>query len=172
MNIKKIINFCKQSNVMRFYEGFSEQWISDGCAIYPLFNLPRFNKNSIFKTFDIPPKQEEKMYFSHSDKLPSYIIFKDIADNDNILIPYDLTVIFDAVQLIPIRTSKGLQFINSKYLSVFNNTELLTICERNTKDGDVYFAIKSGLVLISIVFPHKGNTEELKEILFNISEEV
>lgn len=57
MEIKKIINFCKKRGVLYLFDGDGCQWISDGIAVYPLFNLPIFDEESILKAYDISGKK-------------------------------------------------------------------------------------------------------------------
>ena len=50
MKIKKIIDLCKKRGIFRLYAGESVQWISDGCALYPLYNLPEFDEETLHLT--------------------------------------------------------------------------------------------------------------------------
>lgn len=57
MKIKKIIDICKKNGNIIIFEGGKEQWISDGAAVFPMFNLPQFDEDSLCKTYDITDKQ-------------------------------------------------------------------------------------------------------------------
>lgn len=40
-----------------------EQWLSDGNAVYPIFELPLLNENYICKLYDINDAQRDKITF-------------------------------------------------------------------------------------------------------------
>ena len=69
MKIRKIIDICKRSGHIFLFDTEREQWISDGCAVFPMFNLPRFDENSLYKTYDITDKQANKIIFRHEAEL-------------------------------------------------------------------------------------------------------
>lgn len=150
MEIKKIISFCKKSGYLYLFETEAEQWISDGCALFPLYNMPLFDEESILKAYDIPEKKAAKMNIRHDLRLPSgYNFANETADE----MPCEIG---DEVfgKATAITTSRGMMFINSKYLTPFAGDEdMLYIFERTREDGEVYFAVKIGFSLVALVLP-------------------
>lgn len=82
MKIRKIIDICKRSGHIFLFDTEREQWISDGCAVFPMFNLPRFDENSLYKTYDITDKQANKIIFHHEAELPVSYNFNDVAPGE------------------------------------------------------------------------------------------
>jgi hypothetical protein len=163
MEIKKIINFCKKRGVLYLFDGDGCQWISDGVAVYPLFNLPIFDEESILKAYDINGKKAEKLFMKRDDHLPEAYDFSDDVDGELVCKMGD--VIFG--DALAISTSAGLMFIDRKYLSPFRDMQddMLYIYERMTKGGETYFAIKIGFSLVGIVMPYDCVNESFVEKL-------
>ena len=151
MEIKKIINFCKKRGMLYLYDGDGCQWISDGGAVYPLFNLPIFDEESILKAYDISGKKAEKLFMKRDD-LPGKLDFSDECEGELVCEIGD--VIFG--DALAISTSTGMMFIDRKYLSPFRDMQddMLYIYQRMTPDGQTYFAIKIGFSLVGIVMPY------------------
>lgn len=82
MKIKKIIDLCKKRGIFRLYAGESVQWISDGCALYPLYNLPEFDEETLYRVFDITEKQQDKISFRYELHLPSAICIDDYMQGE------------------------------------------------------------------------------------------
>lgn len=152
MEIKKIINFCKKRGALYLFDGDGVQWISDGVAVYPLFNLPIFDEESILKAYDISGKKAEKLFMKRDDHLPAAYDFSDECKGEAVCEVGD--VIFG--DALAISTSTGMMFIERKYLSPFRDMEddMLYIYERMTPEGQTYFAIKIGFSLVGIVQPY------------------
>lgn len=151
MEIKKIINFCKKSGYLHLFEGPREQWITDGAAFFPLFNMPLFDEESILKAYDIPEKKAAKMHIQHDYNMPSSFNFENETAEE---MPCEIgDELFG--KALAITTSHGMMFINSKYLTPFADAaeDMLYIFERVRDDGQIYFAVKIGFSLVALVMP-------------------
>ena len=61
MKLKKIEQILKRNKTIILYHGPDDiQFLSDGAALYPMFNLPELTKESIFTMFDIPEEKASK----------------------------------------------------------------------------------------------------------------
>ena len=166
MKIRSIIDICKKSGRMMLFENKHEQWISDGMAVYPMFNLPHFDKDTLFRTYDITDKQADKLQFTHYGKMPDAFSFEDNVVEES-LINQAPSYFLDKV--IPFVTSQGIEFIESKYLKPLSDIDsTLRIYERYSKSGQLYFAVKSGFVLVAIILPtnfiNEKFVQELEEM--------
>ena len=166
MKIRSIIDICKKSGRMMLFENENEQWISDGIAVYPMFSLPKFDMDTLFRTYDITDKQAEKLQFTHYGKMPDAFCFDDTV-LEEVLINQAPSYFLDKV--IPFVTSQGIEFIESKYLRPLSDIDsTLRIYERYTKSGQLYFAVKSGFVLVAIILPtnfiNEKFVQELEEM--------
>lgn len=155
MKTRKIIDICKRSGHIFLFDTEREQWISDGCAVFPMFNLPRFDENSLYKTYDITDKQANKIIFRHEAELPSSYNFNDVAPGENIVERGPVCITDAGRSLIPYATSQGVVFIDAKYLQPLADIEndMLELYERKSKNGQIYFAAKTGFMLVGIILP-------------------
>ena len=169
MKIKKIINLCKENGQLRIFEGEGAQWISDGRAVYPLFGLPYFDEQNICAAYDISAKQAEKMHITFDLELPASYDFSNETAAE--ILCERGAPIFGG--LIPITTSHGIEFIQSKFLTPFegHDDNMLYIFERTTAAGATYFVIKDGLMLSGLVLPYDCINEGFVNDLKNICEQ-
>lgn len=172
MNIKKIIDICKKSGTLIIFEGKDGlQWIGDGAAFYPLYNLPNFDTESICRAYDITEKQAAKMHF-RDEPLPDVLNFQD-THPDEIQCEREEALFGGGYGITPIITSEGMLFINGRYLLPIAGAadEMLYIFERKTKDGQIYFAVKQGFMLIALIWPFDCINEKFVKRLKSISEQ-
>lgn len=152
MIIKKIIDCCKKNGQILIFENDGEQWISDGYALYPLLGMPLFEEDTICNVYDIPAKKAEKMRISFELQLPAEFNFEYETANERPCIIGE--PLFGGIT--PITTSHGMEFIQSKYLLPFADSDdgMLYIFERTSASGRTYFAVKVGFYLVGIILPY------------------
>lgn len=157
MKIKKIIQLCKQSSTVALYDTQDEQWLSDGFSIYPLFNLPIFDEDTLCRTYDITEKQQNDFIIRHEHSLPLAYSFKDAIDEENEIQRGSISLYDGKRKIIPFETSQGVAFIDEKYLSPLsdNDYDVISVWERETPNGELYFAVKCGFILSAIIMPVK-----------------
>lgn len=160
MKIKKIIDLCKKRGIFRLYAGESVQWISDGCALYPLYNLPEFDEETLYRVFDITEKQQDKISFRYELHLPSTICIDDYMQGEALCEKGTMVIGGGGKNIIPFKTSQGVLFIDEKYLAPLEDTrDYIEVYERTGEDGRIYFAVKSGFLLLAIVLPYDAIDE-------------
>lgn len=171
MKIRKIIDICKRSKNLFLFESENVQWISDGLAIYPLLNLPHFDEDSICEVYDINDKQAEKIKFRHEDALPGNLDFSDWTPEENNVAPCSLRLVNAGEEIIPYLTSQGALFIYQRYLAPLSDIEgdMLELYERQTKNGQIYFAVKSGTVLLALILPADVLNDQFVDRLKHLS---
>lgn len=155
MKIKKIIDLCKRAGVVLLCEAQEAQWISDGAAAYPLYNMPQLGQGSICAMYDIKSSKAEKMQWRFSDAPPGAGVYdiRDIIDNERECTVPSMAVRYGGGKvMIPMETATGVEWINAAYLAPLDE-DGLTIWERRTTDGRPYFAAKNGLELHAIILP-------------------
>jgi len=156
MIIKKLIDICKKSATIILYDTENEQWLSDGNCIFPLYNLPMFDENTLCKTYDITDKQQEKIYFKRETELPENLNITEYINGEVPCQQGPIKITAGGNGLISYMTSQGIVFINEKYLSPIGdiNDDTTEMYERYTTDGKMYFAVGSGFVLIGLIMPY------------------
>ena len=122
MKIKKIIDLCKKSGTLCLYEGAAAQWISDGSAFYPLYDVPGFDENTLCRTFDITEKQQSKIRFGFDVYLPAAYCFDDHTEGEILCEQSPVSIGQGTSVLIACRTTRGIMFLDRKYLVPLENT--------------------------------------------------
>lgn len=156
MKIKKIEALCKADKRIILYDGDRVQWIGNGCAAYPLHNMPVLDETNVFTLFDVAEKDREK-YYLRSEELPVALDFNDSSDTEVMLdrVPIDLYISGHGVA--PYVGSSGIIFVETRYLAPFIKQEGgFELYERFTKIGKPYIAVKSGLFLVGVIMPSNG----------------
>lgn len=121
MKIKNIAAICKKNKYAVIYERYGEsggviQYIGDGAAAYPVTGLPALDKESLLTIFDVPEKDRGN-YFVKTLGVPAGISFEDTDETERHVEREGISIIYSGRTLKPIRTTRGLVFIESRYLS-------------------------------------------------------
>ena len=151
MIIKKIIQLCKASGQIRIINTPERQYISDDHAIYPIDRCPRFDEDNICAAYDIPEKQANKMHIQMVDKLPSGISFDDVDERENLC--EDTGIRLGASGDLMLVTTQGIKFLPLSYLTPLSDVQNLDIYERPGGANGIYFAVKSGFMLLAVILP-------------------
>lgn len=124
MKIKSIAAICKKNKNIVIFERYSDdgdiltQYIGDGSAVYPVVGLPQLDKESLLTIFDVPEKDRDN-YFVKTLGVPAGISFEDTDETERHVEREGISIIYSGRTLKPIRTTRGLVFIESRYLSPF-----------------------------------------------------
>lgn len=157
MKVKALVAICKRQKRFFLYdgkEGSNVQWLGDGCAVYPLLKMPPLNEQNIYTIFDIPEKQQSKMYFAQNS-LPEGVEFEDVAACENMLDPAKIEIGYAGRILRPLNTSYGLIFIDVQYLCPLSDmADMIELYERVDRSGKPYIAVKNGFMLVAIIMPY------------------
>lgn len=88
------------------------------------------------------------------------------ADPDESIINWgNLSIYRFGEILIPLKVSSGMVFMNSKYLTPTIDSGYTELYERHTKSGELYIALKVGMILQAVIFPENVIDEILVEQL-------
>jgi len=130
-----------------------EQWLGVHGAIYPLPDLPHLTEEHIVALFDITEKQRESTYITHT-QLPERINYGHTDPAEVMLDREKMTLGYGKRIVRPIMTTDGLELIDNDYLTPLADiADELEIFERHTDDGQIYFAVKMGLMLVGVIMP-------------------
>lgn len=119
--------------------------------------------------FDIAENKRDKFFFAERE-LPDNLSFMDTDATEVMLERSEYAINLQGRNLEPLKTSQGVAFIDKRYLFPFENTDNgYELYERTAKSGDIYFAVKSGFLLLGVVAPYNLVSEhfimKLKELL-------
>lgn len=151
MKIKSIAAICKKNKNIAIFERYSDdgdiltQYIGDGSAVYPVVGLPPLDAESLLTIFDVPEKDRDN-YFVKTLGVPAGISFEDTDETERHVEREGISIIYSGRTLKPIRTTRGLVFIESRYLSpVADVLDVLELYERRTAEGAPYIVAKSSI---------------------------
>lgn len=173
MIIKKIAALCKSVKGVTLFDDVENgiQWITDGYAVYPLYDMPRMDEKTILAVLDVPGDKRGE-FRVRSMKLPTNLNFNDDDEHERMLPEMDIGIVFRNMKIIPARTSRGLWFFSQKYLEPLNDLDGFEIYERKDKDGKIYFAVKTGFMLQAIIIPMLPEPEVLAGRLRRLADEL
>ena len=158
MKIKSIAAICKKNKQVVLFNRYSDsgtlsQYIGDGNAVYPISGLPELDEESILTIFDVPEKQRKDWLVRYRD-IPERISFEDTDETERHVEREGISIIYSGRTLKPIRTTRGLVFIESRYLSpVADVLDVLELYERRTAEGTPYIVAKAGFLLQAVIMP-------------------
>lgn len=164
MKIKQVEQILKSEKTIIIYEGPNCQWLGTRSAIYPAYNLPLLDEKSLFAMFDIPQDDKSKYYFQE-DGVLGRIHLNDVDPDEKIIKCRDMFWIYsNGRTLEPLKTSKGILFIDCQYLKPFTaDKSSIELYERTTSSGATYIAVKSGFMLAGIIYPYNPINEGFVE---------
>lgn len=171
MKIKSIAAICKKNKNIAIFERYSDdgdiltQYIGDGSAVYPVVGLPQLDKESLLTIFDVPEKDRDN-YFVKTLGVPAGISFEDTDETERHVEREGISIIYSGRTLKPIRTTRGLVFIESRYLSpVADVLDVLELYERRTAEGTPYIVAKAGFLLQAVIMPYDVINQQFVESL-------
>lgn len=159
MKIKQVESLLKAKKSIIVFDANGCQWVGDGGAFYPLYNMPKLTQENFFAMFDIPVENRDKFYFSESD-CPTRINFSDTDDTEEVLERSSFELCMNGARVEPLLTNHGIAFINTKYLKPFKGLKAgYELYERSIGEN-VYIAVKSGFMLLGIIAPMSNLVNE------------
>lgn len=169
MKIKAIEQIIKAAKRIVVFEVNGCQWIGDGRAAYPLYDLPNLKNGEFFALFDIPDDKRSKFYFKEQDK-PEGIDFSDNSEDERILAREYFAIMKNRSIYEPLPSIQGITFIEQRYLKPFKDEEDgIYLTERISADGRPYIAVKNGLFLLGIIIPSNIVNKDFVNLLQKIT---
>ena len=173
MKIAKIKSLCNSAKRIILFNDGGVQYISEGHAIYPLYGMPELTEDNIYIIFDIPEKNRGKIHFEAKSGLPACFDMSDRSDEELELTPVGITLWYHGRELTPYISSRGVVFLNAKYLEPFSDSKNgFSLTERRFSNGAYYAAVKDGMLLAGIVLPEQVISPELGGLLSGLGERV
>ena len=177
MKIKSIAAICKKNKNIAIFERYSDdgdiltQYIGDGSAVYPVIGLPPLDAESLLTIFDVPEKDRDN-YFVKTLGIPAGISFEDTDATERQVEREGISIIYSGRTLKPIRTTRGLVFIESRYLSpVSDILDVLELYERITPGGTPYIVAKAGFLLQAVIMPYDVISQQFVDNLKRLTEQ-
>lgn len=166
MKIRKVIDLCKKAGQLYITKTDDAQWIGDGQAIYPVYDLPELTTEDICNIYEITEEQRDKMIMNEKSvkELPG-INLSPLGSDEEAAEVIRIGITFGGSALVVLKTSSGISFIKRKYLVPFK--EEVQFWRRTGAQGE-YFVLTAGMFIKGIIIPETLSradiAAELKEI--------
>ncbi len=177
MKIKNIAAICKKNKSVVLFERYNDegevvlQYIGDGAAVYPVIGLPVLDKESVLTIFDVPEKQRED-WLVRSMGVPDGISLDDVDGTEKPVEREAISIVYSGKTLKPLRTRRGLVFIESRYLSPVSDVlDVLELYERIAPSGTPYIVAKAGFLLQAVIMPFDVINQQFVEKLQELTRE-
>ena len=157
MKIKKIVQICAEQKTIYVHNqrgkgDLVRQWVGDGVAMYPLDGLPYMDDEALMALFDVPPDKRAN-WTVRAFSLGAAVSLDDVDPDEADVLPYDLTVNTGRTLMPFDGGPRGTLWIQQRYLAPTDDIDIVRYCARPTTGGGRVIAVKSGLVLMSIILP-------------------
>lgn len=172
MKISKIAPLCKQRKKIELLDMPDGcQWLSDGQAMYPLYDLPRLDKDTIIPVLSITDKEAEKLKVEHTT------FFGSIPANDSFPDEHELsariiTFVYGgtAYEVFCDNASSKAIFIQSKYLAPLRDgADEPELFLRRAGSHEIV-AAKKGFLLTAMIVPDRlCNVEDFTRRISDLS---
>ena len=164
MKIKKIAQICAGQKTIYVHNqsckgDLVRQWVGDGVAMYPLDGLPYMDDEALLALFDVPPDKRDS-WTVRDVGLSSLVSLDDIDPDEVDILPYDLTVNTGRTLMPFDGGPRGTLWIQQRYLAPTDDIDIVRYCARPTKSGGRVIAVKSGLILMSIILPVRMSADK------------
>ena len=118
------------------------------------------------------PEKDRDNYFVKTLGVPAGISFEDTDETERHVEREGISIIYSGRTLKPIRTTRGLVFIESRYLSpVADVLDVLELYERRTAEGTPYIVAKAGFLLQAVIMPYDVINQQFVESLQDLTRE-
>ena len=118
------------------------------------------------------PEKDRDNYFVKTLGVPAGISFEDTDETERHVEREGISIIYSGRTLKPIRTTRGLVFIESRYLSpVADVLDVLELYERRTTEGTPYIVAKAGFLLQAVIMPYDVINQQFVESLQGLTRE-
>lgn len=158
MKLKKLGEILKKSKRAVIFQkqtesGFVVQYLSDGSGIYPCFGLPRLTKEGLLTILDIEKSKWDGWHVSEKE-IPEDICLSDTDDVEWNAFPTFYNIDLGNRVVTPLETElNGIVFLDIKYLTPLQDTPGLQFFIRKSRGGELYIAVKNGVLLVAVIMP-------------------
>jgi len=131
----------------------TEQWLGPRGASFLLTGLPYLTEANLIALFDLTEKQCDDIYFSH-DPLPVALNFDDTDTYESIIEREKFTLGYGGRIIRPLLTRDGIAYVDNAYFEPLSDVaDMLELYERRAEGGGVYFAAKTGFLIVGMIMP-------------------
>lgn len=166
MKLNKIFSLLKQRKSVIIAVGETAQWIGDGQAMYPVYDLPELKENNLQALLDLSDKEWDKytcerhdhLNFSEDDFVTGQVSLSELSVNVN----------YKGKQLIPLIGAGRIYFVSVKYLKPFGDVPLTFSFRAKGSRGEGVIAVIEGMLLRGVIAPEEVIDTVFTETVYKI----
>lgn len=185
MKLKRIAALCKKEKRAIIYQKWenefgtgrtmTQQFISNGFAVYAAHGLPPLEKETLLRIFDVAEDKFDAWHVSTMD-LPESVNLSDLDYTEEKIAGTFPSIFLYGTAMQAFGTAdNGVIFIRDDYLGPLDGETGLSYYVRST-EGMNYLVVKSGLFLQSVILPERFITKNffalLKELTFRAGKQL
>jgi hypothetical protein len=162
MKLKTLAAQCKKKGVFELLTNITadgevkSQWMGNGSSAFPLVGLPVLTEDNIVAMYDITENQRENMRIELKP-LFEHINFTDDDPYEKLVDREKINFTHGKHNVCPVITSSGIEFIDTDLLAPLADcSDPIELYERHfygMPDGQIYFAVKTGMFIAGIIMP-------------------
>lgn len=166
MKIQKIVDICKKSGQLYITEAESAQWIGDGQAFYPIYDLPKLSIEDICVIYAIPEDKQDKMILNEKTVTElGGVSLSGLGGEEQAAEVIKMAIIYAGASYVILKCGEEISFVKRVYLTPFEEDVQLW---KRKGNGFEYFVVTAGMFVTGIILPEadvKANiAADLKEL--------
>ena len=167
MKLSKLFSLMKQRKRITVSQGMTAQWVGDGTALFPIYNLPKLTENTMRTLLDLTDDAWDKYTFEEHNTV--HVSEEDFEEGQVQLEPARLSIRWNGVEYLPLMGGGEIYYIQEKYLKPFADDTLLTFALRKGALGGDLICVNEGLLLGAIIAPVDiGRDNVLQQTLYRV----
>lgn len=132
--------------------------------------MPLLDADSIFTMLDVPEDKKDKYIFRRDKLSATTLDFSDNVVGERVFDRDLINLSMGGKEIEPLRShSGGIVFLDTNLLKPFADEKSVELYERRTKSGEIYIAVKTGLLLLGVILPVRVINETFIEMLSDLT---
>ena len=166
MKIQQIINLCKKMGELYVVHTGDVQWVGNGQAMYPLYDLPKLTAEELCNIYSITEEQQSKMILNDrkAKDFPG-VDFEEIGAEGKPVEINKMGIIYAGQVMMALKNEEEINFARKLYFTPFK--EEIELWKKECAMGSYYVAT-AGMLTVGIIFPEAGKridiAAEIKEL--------
>lgn len=161
MKLKDIARLCLKTATIGISEVRGTQWLGNGYASYPVFNLPELDIDTAAAVLDIDEEKADMLDVRYVELLPKFDL-AEANDEEEALTGVVLRFLYNGKQLDAWQTEgKRIVLVDPAYTKPYfaDAAEEPALYLRRTLTGTDYIVGKSGMFVTAVIMPFETDAK-------------
>ena len=161
MKLKDIARLCLKTATIGISKARGTQWLGNGYASYPVFNLPKLDIDTAAAVLDIDEEKADMLDVRYVELLPKFDL-AEANDEEEALTGVVLRFLYNGKQLDAWQTEgKRIVLVDPAYTKPYfaEAAEEPALYLRRTLTGTDYIVGKSGMFVTAVIMPFETDAK-------------